>query len=170
MFWLKIVKSIMTTLHSSVSPNQIAGGCVLGMLLGLLPAKTLLTVFLAVIVLILNVNIGSAMLVATLTALVAFFLDPLFHATGHFLLVKSAGLTPLWTKLYNMPLIPFTRFNNTVVLGSLAVGLLLSGPVFLFMRWFVVYYRAHYAQKVEQWKIMKFFKLTSVINVLDKYK
>lgn len=170
MFWLKIVKSIMTTLHSSVSPNQIAGGCVLGMLLGLLPAKTLLTAFLVVLILILNVNIGSALLVATLTALVSFFLDPLFHATGHALLVTATGLRPLWTKLYNMPLVPFTRFNNTVVMGSVAVGLLLSVPVFLFMRWFVVYYRAHYAQKVEQWKIMKFFKFTSVLNVVDKYK
>lgn len=170
MFWLKIVKSIITTLHSSVSPNQIAGGCVLGMLLGLLPAKTLLTVFLIVLVLILNVNIGSAMLVATLTALVAFFLDPLFHATGRFLLVKASSLTPVWTKLYNMPLVPFTRFNNTVVQGSFVLGLALSLPVFLFMRWFVVYYRAHYAHKVEQWKIMKFFKFTSVMNVLDKYK
>jgi uncharacterized protein (TIGR03546 family) len=169
MFWLKIVKSIMTTLHSNISPNQIAGGCVLGMVVGIIPAKSLLTVTVLLLILLLNVTIGAAGLMAALFAFIGFFTDPLADWLGNFLLVKANSLTPLWTYLYNLPLVPFTRFNNTVVLGSFTIALLLCIPVFLFMRWFILFYRKNLASKVEQWKIMKLLKITSPLNIYDKY-
>ncbi|MEI8217537.1 MAG: TIGR03546 family protein [Elusimicrobiota bacterium] len=169
MFWLKILKSIMTTLHSKISPNQIAGGCMLGMMIGILPAKNLLTAGMVLVILLLNVNIGSAALMATLFSVIGYFADPLADRIGYFLLVTSTGLTPVWAHLYNLPLIAFTRFNNTVVLGSFCIALILCVPVFLGMRWFIVYYRANLSSKVEQWKIMKVFKLSSSLNLYDKY-
>lgn len=169
MFWFKILKSIMTTLHSNISPNQIAGGCVLGMILGLIPAKSLLTAVIVLMILLFNVNIGSALLMAAFFAFLGLFTDPLADRVGHLLLVSANGLTPLWTYLYNLPLVPFTRFNNTVVLGSFTLALVLTVPVFLFMRWFILYYRKNLVEKVEKWKIMKVFKLASPLKIIDKY-
>jgi uncharacterized protein (TIGR03546 family) len=67
-----------------------------------------------------------------------------------------------------MPVIPFTKFYNTVVLGSLVISIILFIPCYIFSKKFIVFYRANYKDKVAKWKIMKLFKLTSVANMADK--
>jgi hypothetical protein len=49
-----------------------------------------------------------------------FLLDPLFDWFGASLLAGS--LRHSGPPLYNTPLVPYTNFNNTVVLGSLRAG------------------------------------------------
>ena len=50
-----------------------------------------------------------------------FIFDPVFHAIG-LQLLEAPSLRGLWTSMYNTPLVPYTNFNNTVVLqrGGLA--------------------------------------------------
>ena len=54
----------------------------------------------------------------------ALFLDQLFHLLGTQILSMDS-VKPLWTALFNIPLIPFTRFNNTVMMGAMVVSLIL---------------------------------------------
>jgi uncharacterized protein (TIGR03546 family) len=87
------------------------------------------------------------------------------------LLVQTEGLAPLWTALYNAPLVPFTRFNNTVVLGSLVIALALFLPVLFGTRGLVVFYRARYKAKVDQLGFMKWInRLTQATKIVDKVK
>ena len=60
---------------------------------------------------------------------VGFLLDPVFHRIGASLL-QAPSLRPLWTAMYNTPLVPYTNFNNTVVLGSFVGWLVLAVPIF----------------------------------------
>ena len=60
---------------------------------------------------------------------VGVLLDPLSHRIGLGLL-HLTWLRPVWTWLYNLPLAPWTSFNNTVVLGSLVLGLALLYPLY----------------------------------------
>lgn len=170
MFWLKIVKSIMGILHSDIPPAQIAAGFVLGSIIGFAPFVALHTILVLILILVLNVNIGAALMAIAACGTIGLFTDPLADRIGTLLLVKSDLLTPLWTYAYNLPLVPFTRFNNTVVLGSLVIAMGLSLPLFFLVRRGVRYYRAHLAPKVEQWKVMKLLKITSPLNVYNKYQ
>ena len=61
------------------------------------------------------------------------FLDPVTNGLGRWLLTMPS-LHGFWTHLYNMPVMPWTDFNNTVVLGSLAVGIGLVYPVYRFSK------------------------------------
>jgi len=170
MLWTKTLKTAVQLLHSDISPNQIAGGAALGSIIGLSPHFSLQNLVIFFIILVLNVNIGAAFLAIGLFGLVGFLLDPVAHKVGYLLLVKADALTPLWTYLYNLPIVPFTRFYNTVVLGSLVIAVILFIPVFLLAKKLIVLYRTHWRSHVEQWKIMKLFKLTSIYNIYDKYK
>ena len=58
-----------------------------------------------------------------------FMLDPVFHAIGLGLL-QAPSLRELWTSMYNTPLVPYTNFNNTIVLGSVVGWLALAVPIF----------------------------------------
>jgi uncharacterized protein (TIGR03546 family) len=106
----------------------------------------------------------------TLFALISYVLDPLFHALGYFLLVDSASLHALWTSLYNAPIAPLTRFNNTVVLGSLTAGLVLFLPVYFGMRYFVLAYRTHLHTKVERMKIYQIISKSTIVKWYDRVK
>jgi uncharacterized protein (TIGR03546 family) len=170
MLWIKLLKSIINLLHSDVSPRQIAGGVALGSLIGFTPFFSLNTLFVIFLILIINVNIGAAILAVGLFSIIAFFIDPLAHVVGYFLLVQVPSLHPFWTALYNMPLVPFTRFNNTVMLGSIVIALLLFLPIYALCARLIVLYREKYRSTVDGWKIMKFLKMTSVYSLYDKYR
>jgi uncharacterized protein (TIGR03546 family) len=45
-------------------------------------------------------------------------------------LLNHEALMPFFTALYNMPFVPFTHFNNTLVAGGLAGGFVLWLPAF----------------------------------------
>jgi uncharacterized protein (TIGR03546 family) len=170
MFWIKALKSLLGVLQSSDSPYQIAFGVALGALLGLTPLATLQATLLFLILMATKSNLGAAALATPLFAAIALLLDPLAHRIGYALLVQTPSLVPLWTSAYNAPLLPFTRFYNTVVLGEFLIGLILFVPLIFLSRQGVLYYRAHYQEKVSKWKIMKYLKLTKVTDILGKVK
>jgi len=170
MFWLQIVKNFIQILRSGQTPRQIAAGFALGSMVGLMPFLTLQGLFLWLLILIFDVNLSAAILSATLFTLVAYLLDPLFHALGFFFLTDISGLHGLWTSLYNAPIAPLTRFNNTVVLGSLLCSILLFFPVYLGMKRFVLAYRAHLHTKIEKWKVYQVISKSTLVRWYDRVK
>ncbi len=170
MFFYNLIKSIFDMLHSEISPNEIAFGAALGAFIGFSPYMTPQNVLIFLLIFLLKVNVGAATLSAGLFAILAQFLDPLFDKIGYSLLVKAGSLTPFWTKLYNMPIIPFTKFYNTVVLGSFLSAIAFFIPVYIFSKWFIVYYRTNLQVKVQNWKIWKIFKLDKLVNIYNKYQ
>jgi uncharacterized protein (TIGR03546 family) len=145
---LKLVQSLFKTLHSDGSPTQIALGMALGAALGLMPLFTLTSVVVFALLLLLDVSFGAGMLGWALAVPAGFLLDPLFDAIGRWLLVSNGSLTPFWTRLANLPAVPLTDFNNTVVLGSLVTWLVLLVPMVFVLRRAVVRYRVTIGRKV----------------------
>src|SRR5213076_946198 len=92
------------------------------------------------LIVILNVSFPGAMLGWALFVPVGFLLDPVFDRIGHTLLVETPALMPLWTALYNMPVVPLTNFNNTVVLGSLVCAVAFWSPLYFLSQWGVSRY------------------------------
>jgi len=111
------------------APRHVALGFALGMMLGLVPKGNLLAVGLSMVLFASRANIGVAMLSALAFSLLGSLADPLTGRVGLALLSWDV-LRPMWTSLYNLPLVPWTAFNNTVVLGSFLLGLLLCYPAY----------------------------------------
>jgi uncharacterized protein (TIGR03546 family) len=170
MFWIKLIRDFLKVLRDGQTPNQIAGGFALGSILGLSPMFTLQGAIVWLVLLILNVNLSAGLLALTVFSLFAYLLDPAFHALGYWLLVRVDALQTMWTTLYNAPLAPLTRFNNTVVLGSLVVALLAFLPVFVAMKRFVVAYRTHVHSAVEKWKVYKVVKNSLLVRWYERLR
>jgi uncharacterized protein (TIGR03546 family) len=126
------------------TPGQIAAGFALGMLLGLVPKGNLLAILLSLTIFASRANLGMAMVSALAFSILGPFCDPLTHRVGLALLTWNA-LEPTWSNLYNLPLVPWTAFNNTVVLGNLVLGIGLVYPTFHFARRFCERRRARQA-------------------------
>src|SRR6266705_418068 len=114
---IKLIQSLVGALHSEGTPGQLAAGIVLGSFLGLTPLVNIHNAVIFAALVLLNVSFAGGMLGWALSIPFGFLLDPLFDWIGHTLLF-TPSLTPVFTSLYNMPVIPLTNFNNTVVLGS----------------------------------------------------
>lgn len=162
---LKLVQSIFSTLHSDGTPRQVAWGIALGAALGIIPLLTLQNAVIFVLLVMLNVSFSAGMLGWALAVPVGFALDPLFDTIGRYLLITRGDLTPFWTKVINLPLLPYTQFNNTVTLGATLVWLV-SLPFFYWgARAGVVKYRATWGPKLERSAFMKALKASSLYNV-----
>ena len=152
MLFLKLIQQLVKALNSEGTPGQVAAGIALGAVFGLTPLMNLHNLVLFGCALILNVSLAGVFLGWTLFVPVGFALDPLFDAVGSRLL-GAAGLQSFWTALYNMPVVPFTNFNNTVVLGSFVVWLVSFLPLFFLARWAVAKYRATLLERLRKTRI-----------------
>jgi len=164
MFWLKFITNFIKILRAGQTPRQIAGGFALGSILGLSPHFTLQNIVIWIILLVLDVNLSAATVAITAFALIAFIFDPLFHQLGYYILVDIEALRPFWTSLYNAPLAPLTKFNNTVVMGSFFGAVILLLPVYFGMKQFVVAYRTHLHTKIEKMKIYQIISKNSLVQ------
>lgn len=129
-FLLKPLRLLAKALAALDSPKQLAAGLALGFAVGLVPKTSLLAALGLVLLAAVQVNLAAAYAAAALASLVALPADPLAHAVGDALLVKAAFLRPLWTALYNAPIVPWTGFNNTVTLGWAVLGAAAAYPLY----------------------------------------
>jgi uncharacterized protein (TIGR03546 family) len=163
---LKLIQSIIKTLHSDGTPGQVAAGIALGSALGLTPLVNLHNLVVFSLIVLLNVSFGGGMLGWALFVPLGFIFDPVFDRVGAALL-GAVALRPLWTSLYNTPLVPYTNFNNTVVLGSVVSWLVLAVPIFFAARYGVARYRATIGERVRQ---SRFYKAVTASQVYNWYK
>jgi uncharacterized protein (TIGR03546 family) len=163
---IKLIQSLFGALHSEGTPGQLALGIALGSIMGLTPLLNIHNAIVFAAIVLLNVSFAGGMLGWALFVPIGFLLDPLFDWIGHSLLLAPA-LRGLWTSLYNMPIVPLTNFNNTIVLGSLVFALVLLVPLFLATRWAVARYRVTVGARVRQ---SKFYRAVTASKAYNVYK
>ena len=129
MFLLRPLRFLAQALLLDATPRQLAAGFALGMLIGLVPKGNLIAISLMALFCALRINLAAGTAAIALFAWAGTFLDPISHRVGHYLLTHQA-LEPYWTTLSGVKLMPWTAFNNTVVLGSTIIGLALLAPVY----------------------------------------
>jgi uncharacterized protein (TIGR03546 family) len=151
---LRLIAKVCSILNGEVSPRQIAAGFAAGVWIGLIPVG-LLPVVLLFLCFVVNVNLAILFVATAVMKILGFAFDPIANQIGFALLVKAEGLKGLWTQLYNMPLVPYTRFNNTIVLGAFVLGLALLVPLYFLARVGVERYRAKYRERIRNTRFMK---------------
>lgn len=140
LIWLtRQVLALRKAFSGRFTPHQLAGAVALGVLVGLVPHGNLLAIALIVAVVLLNVNHALVAVTAVPIAFAAAHVDPLSHRVGAILL-SDPDLQPLFMRLYELPLVPWTDINNSVVLGSLLIGVMAVLPTYavtlpLFKSW-----------------------------------
>lgn len=160
---LSVFKSLFEILQGEDDPSHIAAGFAFGAALGLIPKENLFAVLFFLLFFLFRVDKGAALISAALFTPLGYGLDSLAHRIGYGLLL-SPSLKPLWIRLYNLPLVPWTKFNNTIVLGNLVLGVLLYVPLYLCFKRLVLRYRANWKAKVDALPWVKALKATNLVT------
>ncbi|MEK7474144.1 MAG: TIGR03546 family protein [Candidatus Coatesbacteria bacterium] len=153
MLALKFLIKFLGILNRDATPKAIAGGMALGFIIGMTPFTSLHNLIVLGLLIVLRVNFTSGMLAWGVFSGVGYLLDPLSNKIGYWLLTLP-GLKATWTGMYNTPVIPWTKFNNTLTLGSLVLSVLLALPVYFILKWAVVQYRVKVMAVIMKWKIV----------------
>ena len=165
---LKQIFGFLKLLNSDTGTNQLAAGVAAGFVLGMTPAFSLQTILIVFLILFFRIQLGAALVSAFFFAFPAYLLDPVFSSVGSVLL-ESGSLEGLWTILYNMPIIPFTRFYNSLVMGSGVVAFALSPMIFFGSKVLIQKYRVTVVEKFKDTKFWKAVKATALFKWYAKY-
>jgi uncharacterized protein (TIGR03546 family) len=165
---LKQIFNLIRLLHSENGTTQIAWGLTLGTFLGFSPFFSLQTFLILIVLLIFRVQFGAAFLSAFFFKFVAFLIDPIADILGRYVL-EAVTVRDLWTTLYNIPLVPYTRFNNSIVMGSFFFALLISPFMYWGFQYLIRKYRDHVVKRFENSKAWKAFKASKFYVWYMKY-
>jgi uncharacterized protein (TIGR03546 family) len=165
---LKQIFAFIKLLNSDTGTISLAAGMTCGFILGMTPSLSLHSLIIFLILFFFRIQIGAALLTAFFFKFIAYILDPAFHAIGSRVL-EIESLQGFYTNLYNMPIIPFTRFNNSIVMGSAVVTFALSPLVFILSRLFIIKYRVVVVARFKETKIWKAIEATKFYQWYYKY-
>ncbi len=105
------------------------------MIIGLVPKGNLIALSLCVLLFSMRCNKGLGLAVAVVFS----FVGPWTESFAHRLGLAALSLEPLeatYASIFKLPLGPWLGFDNTVVTGSLLMGLYVAYPVYWFTRLF----------------------------------
>ena len=166
---LKQLFAFIKLLNSDTGNISLSLGMTCGFILGMTPVLSLHSLIIFLILFFFRIQIGAALITAFFFKFVAYLLDPVFHYVGSKVL-EMESLQSFFTTLYNMPLIPYTRFNNSIVMGSAVVTFALSPVVYLMSQYFIVKYRELVVARFKQTKVWKAVEATKFYQWYYKYE
>jgi uncharacterized protein (TIGR03546 family) len=160
---------LIKLLNSETGTNQIAWGVAAGFVLGMSPAFSLQTIIIFLLILLFRIQAGAAFVSAFFFTFIAFLLDPLSAALGSWIL-ELPSMQSFYTSMYNLPIVPLTRFNNSIVMGSGALAIVLMPLVYLGAKMLVIKYRATIVQRYKDTAFWKALEATKIYKWYLRYE
>jgi len=160
--FVKIIKF----LNSNRDPGQIAAAVSFGLMLALMPSGNLLWPLILILTLFLKVNYPAELIFLAFFKTFVSLFDPSLHAIGYYILTAGIFRKP-FTSMFELPLLPFTRLNNTIVMGGFVAGVILWFPVYALIKVVVRKYRGLITERLRDsgfYRIVKKIPLASKIS------
>ena len=164
---LKEFTNFFKSLNNNSHPGEIAHAICTGMILGFMPKGNALWFILTIIFLFLRINKGAFVLSTLCFTLLSPFLDPFFDYFGYWILTLDP-LSPFFSALLEIPFVGFTKFNNSIVMGSLISSLILYIPVYFLSRLFLKIWRATLAPIVKKSKLITVLSKIPLIRKISE--
>ncbi len=165
---LKQFFQLLKLLNSETGLNQIAAGIACGWVLGFSPLFSLQGLLILLLILFFRIQGGAAFASAALFALLKFILAPVFDSLGQVILEISA-LEGLYTTLYQAPIVPYTRFNSSVVMGAGVFAIVTAPFIYFLSRVLITKYRTKIVARFKSTRAWKVVQATSLFKWYAKY-
>ena len=164
---LSVIAKLLKVLNSDDNPAQVALAVVFALIMGLTPLMSPHNILILLLVLFIRVNLSFFLLSFALFSGLAYLLDPLSNQVGASIL-HNEGLQSLWTSLYQSSFWRVMAYNNTLVMGSVCLSLILALPIYWAVIWAITRYRDKIRAKIAQTRLMLFVKGTRLFSLYEK--
>ena len=163
---MRLILKLIKAINSETDPLQLSFGLCFGLLAGLTPLISLHNLVVLLLVFLLRVNISAFITSTLFFSGVAWAIDPLMSRIG-LALLEADALEGLWTALYNISAMRLERFNNSIVMGSLALSLALFVPMLIASTFLIRQYRQNVLAWVNRLKVVQTLKASNVYRIYD---
>jgi len=165
---LQYLVDLLKAFNANVKPSQIANSFCIGLILGLMPKNNLLWYILLVFFAFVRINKPGYFIMMIIGACIAPLFDPFFDKIGYAILTFEP-LENFFAGLLEVPFVGFTRFNNTIVTGSLACGIICYIPLFVILYFAIKAWRKWIAPKFNDSKILKtIYQIPLLAKIVSK--
>ncbi len=166
---LKQLFNFFKLLNSDSGLYQLSLGLACGVILGFAPILSLQCLLIIILCFFFRIQLGAAFLSAFFFKFIAYLVDPAANVLGRSIL-ESESLRPFFVSMYNAPIVPLTRFNDSIVMGSGVISFALVIPLFFLFKFLISKYREKVVAKYKESKIWKAWIGTSFYKWYSKYQ
>ena len=165
MFFIKPIAKLIAALNSNSKPNAVAAAVCTAFLLAMIPSFNLLWPLLFILSLIARLNWGFEIVFIALfkwiVPLIDTFTEPLGWRIMHYDFISS-----LIYRINDIPGLAFLGLNNSVMIGGLAAGLAAWIPLFIILRFFIIFFRKKISPKIAKSKFVAALKKAPILGKL----
>ena len=137
------------------SPHELALGVAAGVLIGLIPKDSAIPWVLGLVLILSRGNLLCGIVAAVSASLISPALDGITDRMGASLL-SLEFMQSQYAAWIEVPWMAWTRFNNTVVAGSLFLGALAALPVYLLSQEFFRVWGIRWIERVMATRVVRF--------------
>lgn len=165
---LKYLVNLLKAFNANVKPSQIANSFCIGLILGFMPKNNLLWYILLVFFAFVRINKPGYFIMMIVGSCLAPLADSLFDKVGYAVLTFSP-FENFYAWLLDVPFVGFTRFNNTIVCGSLISGIICYIPLYILMYFIIKAWRKWIVPKFNDSKLLKtIYKIPLLGKIVNK--
>jgi uncharacterized protein (TIGR03546 family) len=166
------IAKFLVAVNSNTRPVQIGLGVAFAFLLGAIPfvlpaAPPVNLLWLVIFLIAFFLKVNQA--IQAIFILIFKCLTPLMYPFTAWLgetILTLPALRGLFTSLNNLPLVPFTFFNSTIVMGGLILGLVMFAPLAAGSMLLLKLYREKVREKIAGSRFVKGFLKIPVVDKL----
>lgn len=136
------------------SPHELALGVAFGVVIGLVPKDSAFPWLIGLFLLLSRGNLLCGIFAAVAASAISPAIDGISDRMGMSLL-SIEFMQEHFASWMQMPWVPWTRFNNTVVAGSLALGLIACLPVYLLSQVFFRLWGIAFVERIMNTRLMR---------------
>jgi len=151
---LRPIRFLFKALVIESTPTQMSYGLALGVLIGIVPKGNLLAIGLGFCIAATRVNLAITACAAVTLTFASSWFDTTFDQVGQYVLTQPS-MRGFWEAAYDTPMMPWTDFHNSIVMGSFVCGVLLIWPVQRVSRPVFQKYSAKLSRHIRHWWITK---------------
>lgn len=149
---------------------QLCMGAVLGMCLGLTPIFSLQWVMLWLMFFFVRFNLLSGLISFFIFSALHTTFYPVFNVIGNYLLSETKFLDQFWEFVLNMPIFPYTNFNNSTSLGSFICCMLLAYPLYWSMDRSIVFFNLRLSYRIHGSRLMRSWRASRLNRLYEQSK
>lgn len=158
-----IIRNFVKGVLKEKDPKSVGLAFAFGFILGLIPKNNLTAQIIFIFAFIFKTNIPFFFLSTIIFSYFSFLTDKITDPVGYFILTNKI-FENFFVWMYNLPIVPWTDFNNTVVMGGIVVGIVLFYPVYLFSKNIAERYFIDLAKRLAENRIIKFLKISWIFE------
>ena len=161
------VKKLVSSLNSNAHPGDVAHAVSCAILLAFVPKGNLLWPLLFSVTIFMRMNKPAFLLSFALFSVTVPFADVFVERLGYAIL-GTGFLRPFFSSIFDVPFVGLTRFNNTMVMGSLAAGAAAYAPTYFAVRSLIGVWRTKVQPIVVKSKLYKALSGIPIVKLVFK--